>query len=85
MKMSEISSMQISQILILSVTGVVVGNLLSYGLSLGLPAAMPFYLKTSDVCLVSVAFIGIALLFGLISLLQVAKIDPISIIGGGDE
>ncbi len=85
MKMTEINTIMLSQILMLSVFGVVIGNSLAFLLASVLPAAMPFYLKLSDVLLISCVFVLISLAFGLFSTRYVAKVDPLMVIGGADH
>ena len=81
MKMSEITRLLVSQILLLGVSGVVIGNAISYGLAALLPDSMPFYLKSIDVLIVSLVFILISILFSLLSIQKVSKVDPIIMIG----
>lgn len=83
--MSEINGMLLSQILILAVSGTLIGNLLCFAMSEALPSAMPFYLKGMDILMVSAVFIVIAVIFGMLSMRQIAKIDPLTIIGGSEE
>lgn len=82
MKMSEINGMLIAQILLLSLCGACLGNLLAFLMAAFLPDSMPFYLQVSDAGTVSVAFIGISLIFGLCSTRRIAKVDPLMTIGG---
>lgn len=85
LSMKELNIMLISQVLLIAGTGVLTGDLLSYLMSLALPNSMPFYIKYWDSLLVSLAFVGIAVLFSLLSMVQVARIDPAKIIGGSEE
>ncbi len=85
MKMTEINTIMMSQIMMLSVCGVAIGNLLAFSMASVLPAAMPFYLKLSDALLISCVFILISLVFGLFSTRYVAKVDPLMVIGGTDH
>lgn len=73
-----------SQVLLLAIFGVVIGNIIAFGMAAMLPKSMPFYLNTSMVLMVSIAFIVISLLTSLISIVKVAKVDPIVIIGGNE-
>lgn len=84
MRMSEIAGLIISQIAFLAVFGVAIGNLLAYLMAMGLPNSMPFYLKTTDDLMVSVAFIIISILCGLLSTAKIAKVDPLITIGGNE-
>lgn len=82
MRMSEINQILITQILLLASFGVVIGNLLAFVMALFLPDSMPFYLQYKDAGILSLVFIGISLLFGLFSTRQIAKVDPLTTIGG---
>ncbi|WP_234118663.1 ABC transporter permease [Clostridium hydrogenum] len=82
MNMLEIAITEISQVLILACSGVVIGNVLAFGMAEVLPRSMPFYLKASDAAMVSLAFILISIVFSLVSIREIAKVDPITIIGG---
>ena len=84
MKMSELTRYIMSQVLILSVIGVVIGNLLAIGMASMLPGSMPFDLVISTVMIISIVFIVISLLTSLVSIRKVAKVDPIVIIGGNE-
>lgn len=84
MGMGELTGMITSQVLILSMTGVMAGNLLAFGMASMLPGSMPFYLKMPVVGMISVVFIIISLCTSLISTRKVAKVDPIVIIGGNE-
>ncbi len=85
MKMTEINTIMMSQILMLSVCGVIIGNLLAFLMASVLPAAMPFFLKLSNALLISCVFVLISLVFGLFSTRYVAKVDPLMVIGGTDH
>ena len=84
MKNSEISSVIIQQISILSCIGTVCGVLLAYGLSLVLPASMPFYFNILDAAIIAVVFIIISILGSLLSVIKVNKVDPLITIGGAE-
>lgn len=85
MKMSEIARFQLAQVTLLALIGIIIGDGLAFGLSKVLPVSMPFFLKVPNVLLVSGAFLIIALLSSVLSILKVAKIDPIEVINGGAE
>ncbi len=84
MKMSELSIFIMSQVLILSIIGVTIGNLLAIGMASILPNSMPFALNIPSVIIISIVFIVISLLTSLVSIKKVAKVDPIVIIGGNE-
>ncbi|MBU3110287.1 ABC transporter permease [Clostridium lacusfryxellense] len=83
-RMSELTSMIIAQVLILALFGVVIGNFLAFGMASMLPSSMPFHLEIPIVIIISVVFIVITLFTSLLSIRKVAKIDPIIIIGGNE-
>lgn len=80
----EIISSQLSQILILALSGVAIGLIVAYTLAQFLPKTLPFYLTASTVLPVVVAFMTIAILASLLSIRQIVKIDAIEVINGGD-
>lgn len=84
MKNSEIAATIVQQISILAFIGTACGVLLAYGLSLVLPSAMPFYFNLKDAVIIAVAFIIISVLGSLLSVLKVAKVDPLITIGGAE-
>lgn len=84
LKMTELTRYITSQVLILAVIGVAIGNLLSVGMAYILPSSMPFFLETPMVIIISVVFIVISLITSLVSVRKVAKVDPIVIIGGNE-
>ncbi len=84
MTMSEITRYIMGQVLILSIIGVVIGNLIAIGMAAMLPGSMPFTLKIPAVIIISIVFVMISLLTSLVSIRKVAKVDPIVIIGGNE-
>lgn len=84
MRMRELTSMIISQVLILALFGVVTGNILAFGMASMLPSSMPFHLEIPIVVIISVVFIIITLVTSVLSIRKVAKVDPIVIIGGNE-
>lgn len=69
------------QMLLLSCTSVVISLLLTWGMSLALPPEMPFSLKPGVIALTSVLMIAVSAAGALISVVRVAKIDPLEAIG----
>lgn len=84
MEMSELTTYIISQVLILSVIGVLIGNGIAIFMASMLPSSMPFALEMPAVIIISIVFIVISLLTSLVSVIKVAKVDPIVIIGGNE-
>ena len=81
-KMSTLATSLTSQVFILSVISILIGNILTFSLASVLPASMPFVLSYKDGALVSLLFIAIALLSSLFSIRKIRKVDAISAIGG---
>ncbi len=84
MKMSELTRYIMSQVLILSIIGMIIGNLIAVGMASILPSSMPFDLQIPMVVIISIVFVMISLLTSLVSIRKVAKVDPIVIIGGNE-
>jgi putative ABC transport system permease protein len=74
----------IGQVLALSVAGVLLGVLLSYGIAALIPSAVPFALDTSLVAAYGVVLLAVALVGALLSLRQIAKVDALVAIGRMD-
>lgn len=85
MGMNRLASMVTSQVCIIAVFGAAVAALLTYLMSIAIPATMPFYLRNENVILVIAAFILISIAGGLISVLSISHVDPIKVIGGSGE
>lgn len=81
-KMSTLATSLTSQVFMLSVISMLIGNILTFSLASVLPASMPFVLSYKDGALVSLLFIAIALLSSLFSIRKIRKVDAISAIGG---
>lgn len=85
MSMGEITRIQLVQISILGFIGVSLGAFTAWGMSQFLPAAMPFYLKNQDIIVVSISFIAISVLSGLLSVWKIRQVDPVHVIGGSED
>lgn len=85
MKTKQIAEVLISQIMALSVTGVIFGTLLAYGLSKVLPSNMPFFFQGKDALVISMAFVAISVFGGILSIFRVGQVDPIITIGGNEQ
>ena len=85
MNMRELTGIITSQVLILSLAGVLAGNLFAFGMASLLPDSMPFYIKVPVVMIISAVFVAISLGTSLISTRNVAKVDPMVIIGGNEQ
>lgn len=83
--MGKLASIVISQNLLLSLFAAVIAGLLTFGMREILPQTMPFYLQMQTACAVSTAFVVISVLSSLLSIINIARIDPVQAIGGGDE
>lgn len=71
----------ISQVLILSAAGIMVGILLTYGTAAVMPQGMPFDLDVWLVIIYSLILLAISLVSSLVSVRTVLKIDPIKALG----
>lgn len=85
MTMGEISKIQISQIFLLSLIGVGIGQIVAIGLGQILPSSMPFHLEYINLLIVSISFIAISLVCGILSLFKIRKVDPVQVIGGNEN
>lgn len=84
-EMKLLAGMVASQVCMIAVFGAVIAAALTYGMAAALPQAMPFYLKNENVCVLLLVFILISIASSLISMLSIAKVDPMKVIGGADE
>lgn len=84
MQMKEVTYMIAAQVFILAFIGLLIGNILTYLMSIALPKSMPFYLEPSSILLISAVFLVVSVLGSLISTLRIAKVDPIITIGGNE-
>lgn len=84
MGMGKIAYQQLSQVTLLALFGVLIGDLLAIGMASILPVKMPFYLNVPDVLLLSLVFVVVTILASLLSVSRIAKVDPLMIINGGD-
>lgn len=74
----------IGQVILLSLSGILAGALLSYGVAALIPANVPFSLETNLVITSSLALLVVALVGTLLSLWQIAKVDALVAIGKVD-
>ncbi len=74
----------IGQVLVLSMVGVLVGALLSYGIAALIPSAVPFALDTPLVAAYGAVLLAVALVGTLLSLRQIARVDALVAIGRMD-
>lgn len=71
----------VAQMLLLTVLAVAVAALVTLGAAALLPAGLPFALSLSSVLAASGLLIAVAALSSLLSLLQIARVDPLIAIG----
>ena len=83
-EMNMLSGIIIFQVLLLAGGSIIIGNILTFTMASMLPNSMPFSLKISSAIIISLVFIAISLFCSLLSLLRVAKVDPIITIGGNE-
>lgn len=74
----------LSEMGILSLISIIVASGVTYGISLYMPASMPFNLGTTTLLGTGLLFLAITLISALLSLIKVVKVDPISAIGGNN-
>lgn len=85
MGMDKLAAMVTGQVCVIAVFGAAAAALLTYLMSIAIPATMPFYLKNGNVIIVIAAFILISVAGGLISVLSISHVDPMKVIGGSGE
>lgn len=85
MGMGRLAGLVTSQVCIIAVCGGVIANLLTFAMAAALPETMPFYLKSTSACIVTVAFILVSMISSLISIWNISHVDPMRVIGGADE
>jgi len=83
-EMKMLSGMIIFQVLLLAGGSMIIGNILTFAMAGMLPSSMPFSLKGPSAIMISLAFVIISVLCSLISLIKVAKVDPLITIGGNE-
>ncbi|WP_179884993.1 ABC transporter permease [Bacillus sp. AFS015802] len=71
-----------AQISILSIVGIAAGNALTYGLTLIIPADVPFELSIQMILFNSTLILLMAWIGSLLSFRSIVKVDPLEAIGG---
>lgn len=82
--MGKISGVVCSQVCLVACAGSCVANLLTFSMAAALPQKMPFYLNGMYAFVVTVSFILISVTGSLLSVGQIAHIDPVRSIGGAE-
>jgi len=85
MSMSQITYVQLSQLTIISLIGVLLGLGLATMMAPFLPNSVPSFMTLKDNLTISVSFILTSILCGALSLVKIKKVDPIEVIGGNGE
>ena len=85
MSMSQITYVQLSQLTIISLIGVLLGLALATMMAPFLPNSVPSFMTLKDNLTISVSFILTSILCGSLSLVKIKKVDPIEVIGGNGE
>ena len=85
MPMRTITYIQISQLTIISIIGVVIGLGLAAAMAPFLPSTVPSIMTLADSVTVAISFVVTSILCGALSLLKIMKVDPIEVIGGNGE
>ena len=78
----KVSATVLSGILIITISGALIANILTFAMAAALPDKMPFYLTVRTALLDTAVFIIVSLLAGLLSVKKAASADPVTIIGG---
>lgn len=71
----------VAQVLILSLSSIIVGIILTYGTAAIMPKGMPFMLDTKLVLMYSIILLVISLLSSLVSVRTISRIDPLKALG----
>ncbi len=77
-----VASAALIQIVMVTVLGVLIGSMGTYGLYLGLPGNIPIIFSGTSVVTAIVLLLFIGPLGGLVSIRLALKIDPLTAIGG---
>ena len=85
MSMSQITYVQLSQLTIISLIGVLLGLGLATMMAPFLPNSVPSFMTLKDNLTISISFILTSMLCGALSLVKIKKVDPIEVIGGNGE
>lgn len=81
-KNSELVKSILIQVILITLTGVVLSVGIMFALNTVIPVSMPFYLNTGLMMIVSGLFLIVAFLGAILSLVRIVKIDPLDAIGG---
>ena len=76
-----ISKMVIGQVTIITLIGIILGALATYGIAAILPAGMPFSLDNKVILLYGLMLFIISLISTLFSVRQIVKVDPLIALG----
>ncbi|MGX6961641.1 ABC transporter permease [Vagococcus xieshaowenii] len=76
-----ISKMVIGQVTIITLIGIILGALATYGIAAILPEGMPFALDNKTVLLYGLLLFAISLISTLFSVRQIVKVDPLIALG----
>lgn len=74
----------LGQVVLLTLTGIIAGALLTVGIASVIPTSIPFLLEREIIILFGGVLLGVALLGALLSLRRIATIDPLTAIGRAD-
>ncbi|MCD2255885.1 ABC transporter permease [Lactobacillus sp. CC-MHH1034] len=72
----------IYEIGLITLGAIAIGSLVIFGLSYVMPSGMPFIMGGSTIAFTAGIFIVVAVISSLVSLVKIAKVDPVSAIGG---
>lgn len=76
-----VASATILQILFVTVLGIVLGGLVTFGLTLGMPAGVPILFTGTSVAIALVSLLLIGPIGGMVSIRMALKVEPLSALG----
>lgn len=79
--MSYLTCTLVCQIFLLALVGIALGAALSFGIAAIIPATVPFLLDSGRITLFGAVMLTVALIGSLLSLIRIAKVDPLTAIG----
>lgn len=83
-KTSYLAANLLGQVMLVTSVCVILSIVITYGVKQILPEAMPFSLNPATVVIYSIILLAVSLAGSLLSLIQIAKVDPVEAIEGGE-
>ncbi|MBP5305718.1 MAG: ABC transporter permease [Lachnospiraceae bacterium] len=81
----ELAGIIVSEVCIISVFAAVISLALTFAMAAGLPETMPFYLTVTNAVTATAVFVVVSIFSSLLSIVNISRIDPVTVIGGGEE